>query len=204
MVLFAFSLLITTHTLFLPSQALASGNVPQSFRGLPVYTSYPIDTDFNGAPISLLERDRMCGEYFYICYGEEIAIFSAEHDKFITISYEQAAKKDVRFKRNADDTISSNPAELKDKAGNQTATEFKDFEAYGTPSSSNPKATAHQAHPPILIFRPFQTVSVFPRLPVARSYLSHNPSLFFLFAITVDDGVVHPAQGRVGARQHVS
>ena len=29
-------------------EALASGNVPASFRGLPVYTSYPIDTDFNG------------------------------------------------------------------------------------------------------------------------------------------------------------
>ena len=29
-------------------QALASGKVPSSFRGLPVYTSYPLDTDFNG------------------------------------------------------------------------------------------------------------------------------------------------------------
>jgi len=29
-------------------EALASGIVPQSFRGLPVYTSYPLDTDFNG------------------------------------------------------------------------------------------------------------------------------------------------------------
>ena len=27
--------------------ALASGNVPSSFRGLPVYTSYPLDVDFN-------------------------------------------------------------------------------------------------------------------------------------------------------------
>ena len=29
-------------------QALSSGNVPASFRGLPVYTSYPLDVDFNG------------------------------------------------------------------------------------------------------------------------------------------------------------
>ena len=29
--------------------ALASGKVPSSFRGLPVFTSYPLDTDFNGA-----------------------------------------------------------------------------------------------------------------------------------------------------------
>ena len=82
-------------------QALASGNVPASFRGLPVYTSYPLDTDFNGAPISLLERDRMCGEWFYICHDEEIAIFSAEHDKFMTITYEQAARADVRYKHDA-------------------------------------------------------------------------------------------------------
>lgn len=26
-------------------EALASGNVPASFRGLPVYTSYPLDTE---------------------------------------------------------------------------------------------------------------------------------------------------------------
>lgn len=39
--------------------ALSSGKVPSSFRGLPVFTSYPLDVDFNGAPISLLERDRM-------------------------------------------------------------------------------------------------------------------------------------------------
>lgn len=77
-------------------EALASGNVPASFRGLPVYTSYPLDTDFNGAPISLLERDRMCGEWFYIEEGEEIAIFSAEHDKFITISYDDAKNYDMR------------------------------------------------------------------------------------------------------------
>jgi hypothetical protein len=80
---------------------LASGNVPASFRGLPVYTSYPLDTDFNGAPISLLERDRMIGEWFYIKKDEKIAIFSAEHDKFITITYAQAAAKDVRPKSGA-------------------------------------------------------------------------------------------------------
>ena len=28
--------------------ALASGKLPSSFRGLPVFTSYPLDTDFNG------------------------------------------------------------------------------------------------------------------------------------------------------------
>jgi len=145
-------------------EALASGSVPASFRGLPVYTSYPLDTDFNGAPISLLERDRMIGEWFYIEEDEVIAIFSAEHDKFMKITYADAAAHNVR-------------------------------------PQSGTKALS--GNPPILIFRPFQTVSVFTRLPVARSYPSHNPSLLFPFAITVDDGVVHPAQGGIGARQYI-
>lgn len=67
--------------------ALASGKVPNSFRGLPVFTSYPLDTDFNGAPISLLERDRMIGEWFVLPAGEDaIHIFSADADRFVKLS----------------------------------------------------------------------------------------------------------------------
>lgn len=67
--------------------ALASGKVPDTFRGLPVYTSYPLDTDFNGAPISLLERDRMCGEWFVLPATEDaIHIFSADADRFVKLS----------------------------------------------------------------------------------------------------------------------
>lgn len=67
--------------------ALASGKVPSSFRGLPVFTSYPLDTDFNGAPISLLERDRMIGEWFVLPAGEEaIHIFSADADRFVKLA----------------------------------------------------------------------------------------------------------------------
>ena len=36
------------------------------------------------------------GEWFYVAPGEEIAIFSAEHDKFVKISYEKALENDVR------------------------------------------------------------------------------------------------------------
>jgi hypothetical protein len=81
----------------------------------------------------------MIGEWFYIKHDETIAIFSAEHDKFITIDYAQAAAADVRPKTGAG-------------------------------------AISGVSNPPILIFRPFQTVSVFTRLPVARSYLSLIPS----------------------------
>jgi hypothetical protein len=67
--------------------ALASGKVPNSFRGLPVFTSYPLDTDFNGAPISLLERDRMIGEWFVLPAGEDaIHIFSADADRFVKLT----------------------------------------------------------------------------------------------------------------------
>ena len=69
--------------------ALASGKVPNSFRGLPVFTSYPLDTDFNGAPISLLERDRMIGEWFVLPAGEDaIHIFSADADRFVKLTRE--------------------------------------------------------------------------------------------------------------------
>ena len=145
-------------------EALASGNVPASFRGLPVFTSYPLDTDFNGAPISLLERDRMCGEWFYICHGEEIAIFSAEHDKFMTITYEQAARADVRYKHDDNATGTYKQNGIAQVGYNRNATDWSKFEK------------GDKTHPPILIFRPFQTVSVFTRLPVARSYLSLIPS----------------------------
>lgn len=67
--------------------ALSSGKVPSSFRGLPVFTSYPLDTDFNGAPISLLERDRMIGEWFVLPAGEDaIHIFSADADRFVKLA----------------------------------------------------------------------------------------------------------------------
>jgi hypothetical protein len=95
----------------------------------------------------------MCGEYFYICHGEEIAIFSAEHDKFITITYDQAAKADVRFKRN-DDGTKNGPAQM--VSSGTTATAWTAFDA----EKDANKLTAHQTHPPILIFRPFQTVSL--------------------------------------------
>lgn len=173
-------------------QALASGNVPASFRGLPVYTSYPLDTDFNGAPISLLERDRMCGEWFYICHDEEIAIFSAEHDKFMTITYEQAARADVRYKHDEKKTGYQHDG-VAEAGYNKNAKDWGSF--------SHIK-TAEKAHPPILIFRPFQTWTMAScillkagselgntfrkcahskRRVIARTHFSHsflNPSLF--------------------------
>ena len=61
---------------------LASGKLPNQFRGLPVFTSYPLDTDFNGAPISLLERDRMVSlglglaSFFFALYGAHLTQLS--------------------------------------------------------------------------------------------------------------------------------
>jgi len=67
-------------------QALASGKIPTSFRGLPCFTAFPLDTDFNGAPISLLERHRMCGEWFVLPKGEDaIHIYSADADRFVKL-----------------------------------------------------------------------------------------------------------------------
>jgi len=38
----------------------------------------------------------MCGEWFYIMPGEEIAIFSAEHDKFMVLDYDKVKDYDMR------------------------------------------------------------------------------------------------------------
>ena len=83
----------------------------------------------------------MIGEWFYVAPGETIAIFSASHDKFCKITYEEAAKADLNA---------------------TTAT------LWGTYSSEKKKSTPDQRKvdaafanlKPILIFRPFQTWTV--------------------------------------------
>lgn len=103
----------------------------------------------------------MCGEWFYIDEGEEIAIFSAEHDKFITLSYDDVAKYDVRYKQKDDDS----------------------GEVGETPQDG---VKALPNKPPILIFRPFQTVSVQPKkniLPYSHmSHLIYSYSSFHTFS----------------------
>lgn len=94
----------------------------------------------NGAPISLLDRDRMCGEWFYIEPGQEIAIFSAEHDRFIKITYEEAADADI----------------LKEKADARLAT-AKDAAAVGAADDVAAAAARDTiTGDPIIIWRPFQ------------------------------------------------
>ena len=127
-------------------QALASGVVPSSFRGLPVYESHALDVDFNGAPISLLERDRMCGEWWVIHPDQEIAIFSAEHDRFIKITYAEAAAADIlKDMQGEKKTL----AERLENAKTKAAAGLEGQEA--TNARDAVKAL------PIIIFRPFQT-----------------------------------------------
>jgi len=80
----------------------------------------------------------MIGEWFYVAPGETIAIFSAEHDKFVTMSYEEVKKHDVRLKPDG----SSSAEGVVSKTDPNDATQ-----------------TVEKASP-ILIFRPFQTVSL--------------------------------------------
>jgi hypothetical protein len=134
--------------------ALASGKVPSSFRGLPVYTSYPLDVDFNGRPISLLDRDRQIGEWTYITPEDEaIWIYSADVDRFVKITYEEAEKAALNrlaFQPTTTpaDAVSlgtSKPASGKGKTKKPATT------TQGTSTGSS------GSKPSILIFRPFQT-----------------------------------------------
>lgn len=133
--------------------ALASGKVPSTFRGLPVYTSYPLDVDFNGRPISLLDRDRQIGEWTYITPEDKaIWIYSADVDRFVKITYEEAYQSalnrdEFQQGRTADDISlgSSKPASGRGKNKKTAIT------TQGTSTGSS------GSKPSILIFRPFQT-----------------------------------------------
>ncbi len=80
----------------------------------------------------------MIGEWFYVSPGGRIAIFSAEHDNFFTMSYDDVKAHDVRLKPDG----SSSAEGVISKTATNDATQ-----------------TVEKASP-ILIFRPFQTVSL--------------------------------------------
>ena len=63
------------------------GDRVASFRGLPVFEAQAFDVEFTSEPVDLLIRERMCGEYFLLESGKEIAIYSADSDKFEKISH---------------------------------------------------------------------------------------------------------------------
>ena len=130
--------------------ALASGKVPSSFRGLPVYTSYPLDVDFNGRPISLLDRDRQIGEWTYITSKDTaIWIYSADVDRFVKITYEEAYEKAL----NKDDF--EDPKVTAAAAATPTGSSAS---SSSSGRRSKPSAKTGKAPPGgILIFRPFQT-----------------------------------------------
>lgn len=95
-------------------EALASGSKMTTFRGSKVFEAESFDVDFTNENVDLLTRDRMIGEYFVMkrralagggTRTEDIQIFCAEHDKFMTITGETAQLnalngQDARFASN--------------------------------------------------------------------------------------------------------
>ena len=124
------------------------------------------------------------GEWFYVAPGETIAIFSAEHDKFVKISYEKAAENDVRglfgmtAKESADARKSISGLTIGGTSDADVGTAIAALQA--TPQNDSTISSAVQALDgktatavdkaelkklfvsgnPILIFRPFQTWTV--------------------------------------------
>lgn len=104
----------------------------------------------------------MCGEWWYINKDEEIAIFSAEHDRFIKITYTQAKAadilKDIR-----------RLAKAKKDAGDQAVTDLVNGNAAASDAEkADARKIAEQGvvapgddvvapDDPIIIWRPFQT-----------------------------------------------
>ena len=149
-----------------------------------------MDTDFNGAPISLLERNRQIGEWFYITPEDEaIAIFSAAHDDFIPITYAdaEAARHDLDdTKKQALNTAKQNVADAQAALAGANPGD-DDAVAAAKANLATAQDALAQLQPNILIFRPFQTwrmaVSdlsrrVYPYAPV--SVFVSPPPFFYL------------------------
>lgn len=81
--------------------ALASGNMNNTFRGSKVFEAEAFDVDFSDQNVDLLSRTKMIGEYFQCDHGETIQIFDADEDAFKTITYEQAAGHALNFNARA-------------------------------------------------------------------------------------------------------
>lgn len=61
------------------------------WRGTDVFEAQSFDIDFDYGDTDLMNRSQMCGEFFVIPHGTRaIKIFSADHDSWQEISYEQA------------------------------------------------------------------------------------------------------------------
>ena len=105
------------------------GDKVQTFRGLPVFEAQSFDVEFTSEPVDLLIRERQCGEYFWLPKDGEIAIYSADSDKFVRVSKPTDADK---IFGDGGDGVSGG------RGGNGTKT----------------KAGSGNGH---IIFRPFQT-----------------------------------------------
>jgi len=110
------------------------GDQVQSFRGLPVFEAQSFDVEFTSEPVDLLIRERSCGEYFYLPKGGQIAIYSADSDKFVRVSEPGA---------NVQDTS-------KDKI-------FGDGGEGNKGNGTQKKDSAQNAAAGFIVFRPFQT-----------------------------------------------
>ena len=111
----------------------SSGDKVQTFRGLPVFEAQSFDVEFTSEPVDLLIRERQCGEYFWLPSGGEIAIYSADADKFVRVSLPKISGGQKDTSR-----IFGDGSEGKANGGNGT----------------QPKGGSGNGH---IIFRPFQT-----------------------------------------------
>ena len=117
-----------------------SGDRVQSFRGLPVFEAQSFDVEFTSEPVDLLTRERQCGEFFFLPSDGKIAIYSANSDRFETISHSASGGTiDVSG-------VSVNVADVKFGDGETPA---------GSPNGVG--ALGGSAVVGFILFRPFQT-----------------------------------------------
>ena len=105
----------------------ASGDKVQTFRGLPVFEAQSFDVEFTSEPVDLLIRERQCGEYFWLPSGGEIAIYSADSDKFVRVS--KPTDNNKIFGDGSEGSNGGNGTKKKDGSGNGHIL-FRPFQTY--------------------------------------------------------------------------
>lgn len=125
----------------LANQNREKGDQKGTFRGLPVFEAQAFDVDFTGEPIDLLIREQQCGEYFYMKHGQNIIIYSADSDKFETVTW-----------RKANEAAAHAEGAVAAESNNMMSTEWK--RKLGV---ANLDTEADKADHDILLFRPSQT-----------------------------------------------
>jgi len=129
-----------------------SGDSKTTFRGCPVFEAQAFDVDFTGEPVDLMIRERQCGSFHTLKFGEEKYIYDADKDNWQKITYKDYVQKAVNGNMKKPEL----DAYRKDHAVSTIKKDVYTGEEYGENDITLPKDN-DQSGPDLILFRPHQT-----------------------------------------------